>query len=239
MARIRSPNYPAISLPSALEKVRTIHKTEGRSATSKDVLAKTLGYSGLNGGSAMIVSALQKYGLLEPSADGETRISDLAMRILYHDTAEELGDALAEAALKPTLFADMHGKWPDRPPSDDSMKSFLVRRGFAEGALAQVIQVYRETIGVAFKGGQAQTSHVSGAGDATMASPTMEAATMPAAALPSASAAGRPFTVAFDGKVLTGSLRIETVREIDRFMKVLQAQKAALEAMEEEDLDDL
>lgn len=72
-----------------------------------------------------------------------------------------------------------------------------------------------------------------------MASPTMEAATMPAAASPSGIATGRPFTVAFDGKVLTGSLRIETVREIDRFVKVLQAQRSALEAMEEEDFDNL
>ena len=45
----------------------------------------------------------------------------------------------------------------------------------------------------------------------------------------------KPFTVAFDGAVLTGSIAIRSVREIDRLMKVLQAQKAAFEAMQDDE----
>lgn len=46
---------------------------------------------------------------------------------------------------------------------------------------------------------------------------------------------GKPFTVAFDGTVLTGSMAIRSVRDIDRLMKVLNAQKAAFLAMQDDD----
>jgi len=46
---------------------------------------------------------------------------------------------------------------------------------------------------------------------------------------------GKAFSVAFDGSVLTGSINIRSVRDFDRYMKVLQAQRVALEAMEEDE----
>jgi hypothetical protein len=45
---------------------------------------------------------------------------------------------------------------------------------------------------------------------------------------------GKPFTVACDGTILTGTAAIRSVRDIDRLMKVLQAQKAAFDAMEDD-----
>src|SRR3954451_13518249 len=48
---------------------------------------------------------------------------------------------------------------------------------------------------------------------------------------------GKPFTVAFDGSVLTGMMALQSVRDIERLMKVLQAQKAAFEAMQDEEDD--
>ena len=49
---------------------------------------------------------------------------------------------------------------------------------------------------------------------------------------------GKPFAISFDGSMLTGTIAIRTVRDIDRLMRVLEAQKAAFEAMQEDDSDD-
>lgn len=68
-----------------------------------------------------------------------------------------------------------------------------------------------------------------------MASPSTASASAqsPAPTLPP----GKPFTVAFDGALLTGTIAIRSVRDIDRLMRVLQAQKAAFEAMADDEPD--
>ena len=236
MARVRSPNYPAIGLPAAIEKARAIHKGEGKNSVPRDALAKLLGYGGLNGGSAAMLSALNKYGLIELVDDGEARISDLAMRIMFPDNSEEKRAALEVAAFKPSVFAEIREKWPDRPPGDDSLRSFLVRKGFTESALEQVIQFYREIIDMAPAHEPAKDSPPPPViQEVAMSNPSVAQAVM--TNLPPPLPVGKPFTVAFDGAVLTGSIAIRSVREIDRLMKVLQAQKAAFEAMQDDDDD--
>lgn len=43
------------------------------------------------------------------------------------------------------------------------------------------------------------------------------------------------FNVTFDGVVITGTMALRSVKDIDRLVKVLNAQKAALEAMQDDD----
>lgn len=240
MARVRSPNYPAIGLPAAIEKARAIHKGEGKNAVPREALAKLIGYGGLNGGSATMLSAISKYGLIEAVSDGEARITDLAMRILHPENAEEKRAAVEAAAFKPAIFSEIREKWPDRPPGDESLRSFLARKGFTEGALEQVIQFYREIIDMAAPGVLAQDSPpVPKEAPLTQAAVTPQPPAPPVAEpvviTPPPAQLGKPFTVAFDGATLTGTIAIRSVRDIDRLMKVLQAQKAAFEAMEDED----
>jgi hypothetical protein len=66
-------------------------------------------------------------------------------------------------------------------------------------------------------------------------SPTAPASVPPFAAGTPPISAARPFTVNFDGRSLTGSIAITSAKDIDRLVKVLQAQKAAFEAMEDDD----
>lgn len=240
MARVRSPNYPAIGLSTAIEKARAIHKGEGKNAVARDALAKLLGYGGLNGGSAAMLSALNKYGLIEHVDNGEARISDLAMRIMFPDDSAEKRNAIEAAAFKPAVFAEIREKWPDRPPGDDSLRSFLVRKGFTESALEQVIQFYREIIDMVSPAEPVQDApppqviqEVAMLNQSVAQSPSATGSPLP----PPSPPMGKPFTVAFDGTVLTGSIAIRSIRDIDRLMKVLQAQKAAFEAMQDGDVE--
>jgi hypothetical protein len=153
MARIRSPNYPQISLAEAVRRIQQIRAKEGRNAASRAVLAKLIGFSGLNGASMGVLSAISKYGLLEDAGDKELKVSDLADAILFpHDQGEKAA-ALAEAANKPILFAEINEKWPDHPPSDENLQSYLMRRGFSQGALDNAIACYRETMTLVTSGG--------------------------------------------------------------------------------------
>ena len=118
MARIRSPNYPAIGLREALERVKTIYGAEQHLAAPKEVIAKHLGFNGVNGGSNRIISALAKYGLLEEISGDKVRVSGLARSILHPANDLEKVAAITEAATKPAIFAEIASEWGGAKPSD-------------------------------------------------------------------------------------------------------------------------
>src|SRR2546426_3219413 len=104
MARVRSPNYPALSLKEAIDKLYILHQKNGLHPMSREAVVKNLGYSGLSGASLPILSALTKYDLLVPSGD-QLKISEDGLKII----AEQPGspgrvEALRRAAISPGLF---------------------------------------------------------------------------------------------------------------------------------------
>lgn len=145
MARIRSPNYPAISLKEAIEKVARVFERERQHPASKETVMKGMGYGGVNGASLTALSAAKKYGLIQ--RDGEDyRVSDQAVAILHPHTPNEKAEALRRAALSPKLFSELLDYYKGDSVSDDNLRAYLVRRGFAQSALAEVIRSFRETM---------------------------------------------------------------------------------------------
>jgi hypothetical protein len=142
--RIRSPNYPALSLKEAIERVSMLYRNQHQHAAPRDVVAKGIGYNSLNGASATAISALHKYGLLDRAGE-DIKVSERAMRILHPHSPEERAAALQEAAREPQLFAELAEKFPGPLPSDDILRNYLARNGFAPNALSAVILAYRET----------------------------------------------------------------------------------------------
>jgi hypothetical protein len=142
--RLRSPNYPALGLPDAIEKVAGVYRSLHTHPAPREVVAKAMGYTGLNGASATAVSALHKYGLLEKQGE-EIKVSERALRILHPHSLEEKIAAMSEAATSPDLFAELAERFPGKAPNDDLLRNYLVRKGFAPAALTLVISAYRET----------------------------------------------------------------------------------------------
>jgi len=146
MARVRSPNYPAIGLPEAIERARKIYEKEHTHKAASDVVAKAIGYSGLNGKSLTVISALKKYGLLE-EAGKDLRISQAALTILVDPpNSQERISAIRKAATEPTLFAELQKQYGDTLPSDENLRSYLLKRNFGLGAVDVPIRAYRETM---------------------------------------------------------------------------------------------
>ena len=144
--RMRSPNYPSISLQEAIERVNKIYLKTQKHQTDPGVIATLLGYGSLNGGSQTAISNLKKYGLLD-EVGKKLKVSQRAISILFDpkDSAE-YANAIREAALSPSLFLDMHTQYGTEPPSDEILKSFLIKRGFSHTAVDAPIRSYRETM---------------------------------------------------------------------------------------------
>jgi len=142
--RLRSPNYPAIGLPEAVERIGVLYRTLHNHGAPREMIARALGYAGLNGASATTISALNKYGLLDRDGE-ELKVSDRARRILTPLSEEERALAIREAAFLPPLFAELAEKFPGRVPNDELLRNYLSRKGFAPGALSSVVLAYRAT----------------------------------------------------------------------------------------------
>jgi len=145
MARVRSPAYPSVSLPVAIEHIRKIYSLEGQNDIDRGSFAQLLGYKGLSGPSATLMSSLSKYGLTEKTGSGEIKVSKLAIDILYGDP-EERNAAIWTAANSPLLFEEINKKWPTRQPSPENLKNYLGRLGYSVKILDQVIATYQDTM---------------------------------------------------------------------------------------------
>lgn len=146
MARVRSPNFPVISLPAAIERIEKIYAREQTVPADRETIAAHLGYSGINGASLKVISALGKYGLLEEMPDKTFRVSPLALAIMHPASDEEKADALREAASGPALFQKLDSMFDGKRPSETNLRSWLLRNGFATSAVASVISAYSETM---------------------------------------------------------------------------------------------
>lgn len=143
--RHRSPSYPPLSLREAVERVGMLYSSIGAHPTSREVLAKGLGYSGISGASATTIGALNKYGLIEGRGD-EVRVSDRAMAILHPHGPEEKLAAVRAAAMEPELFREIGERFPGRVPNDELLRNYLIRNKFLPQAVDAAISAYKETI---------------------------------------------------------------------------------------------
>jgi len=148
----RSPNYPGFSLQKALEYARKVYSANHLHRAPRDVVAKAMGYTTLNGGSLTALSALKKYGLLEEDKEGLRISQDALTALVESPTSQERARVLVKLATTPELFAEMQAAYPGPPPNDEILRSWLLRKGFLQSTVDLPIRAYRETMELA--GGQ-------------------------------------------------------------------------------------
>lgn len=142
---MRSPTYPSTPLAEAIEIIRKLHQVERKNPIDREVAAKALGYSGISGRSATVLSNLIQYGLLEKAGKNEVRVTDRAVEIIYPHSDQDRATALRAAAREPELFQGIMKKFPDGTPSNNALEAFLVRSGFTDAAIQSAIKAFRET----------------------------------------------------------------------------------------------
>lgn len=99
----RSSGYPAFSLEDCVDAVKKVKEELGGGFSSRDLIAKAMGYSGVTGASGTKISACVHFGLL--SRSGNTyALSDLSNRLLTPISDGEKAEALVEAVNSPNLY---------------------------------------------------------------------------------------------------------------------------------------
>lgn len=155
--RLRSPNYPQISLPEAIDKIRALYKVLHTANANQRQVAERLGYGSLNGRSQGVISALRKYGLLEGRGDNLNVSPEAVIIIERQEDHPDRQAAIRQAALAPPLFAELYEEFEGLTPSDTDFRISLVKKGFSRKAVADIIGSYRDTIALVTAEGEVYT----------------------------------------------------------------------------------
>jgi hypothetical protein len=215
--------------------VKIIHDAEQHLAAPKDVIAKHLGYNGLNGAALTAVSAIGKYGLIEEAPGDKMRVSPLAVTILYPPSPAEKAAAIKEAASKPALFVEIDKEWEGHRPSDENLRSYLIRRNFAVDAIDRVIKSYRETMDLVTPDSGVYTAPANQPLAAATGVP--KSSPKPGVTIPFVThidsqmlSDHRPFAVTFVGDAIDIAGRISDEESADRLIEAVSALKILLRA---------
>jgi hypothetical protein len=143
--RERSPNYPGIGLPSAVDLVKKLFKEHRRSTVLMEEVATAWGHDSLSGPARVRLAALRQYGLIDTQAGNKVRVSDLGLTVCVPPSQSAYEEALREAALSPQLFLELWSTMRDA--SDGTIRHHLMRnRRFSLDGATRVIKSYRATI---------------------------------------------------------------------------------------------
>lgn len=145
MARMRSPNFPALTLEEAMKLAGTLYSKVRKTTIDRDAAAKELGYSGLTGRSLKVLGALNQYGLIANTSKGQCRVTDLAEQALHGFPEAEKVGAIQRAARSPALFNAIFEQFGDDIESEHAIRSFLLKRGFTDIGMESALQNFLAT----------------------------------------------------------------------------------------------
>ena len=151
MRRSRSPQYPSLSLPQAIDMVAKLHKANRTSIITRETAAKDMGYAGLTGRSLTVIAAMAQFGLIEKAGKGDIKVTRRAVDILYALDEADRAEAIQEAAFAPNLFQQLHERFPEGVPSQNALRSYLIQQEFGDVAIGPAISAFLETIAFAEK----------------------------------------------------------------------------------------
>ncbi|MBN8990211.1 MAG: hypothetical protein J0H42_18350 [Rhizobiales bacterium] len=160
----RSPSYPFISLPRAIERAQQFSDAHRRSPARVATVADTWRYAQSSSGLLQTLSAMKAYGLLEDTGKGQDRkvqLTELAQRILHDARPGAKEAAVKDAALSPRLFAEYANKWlPIRPSDSHCLSELRLDRGFTEAASKVFLRSFDETFSFVNLSGEDNVSHL-------------------------------------------------------------------------------
>lgn len=146
----RSPNYPGIALPKAIELARKLYEDVGQFELPIATITSKWGFQKPTTGPASVTyAAMKKFGLLEDHGTGEARVgklTDLAVEILHPNSPNQAG-AVERAALMPAIHREWWEKYGLEVPPWEALEWQLATKGpWTPNGLRDFLREYRETM---------------------------------------------------------------------------------------------
>ncbi len=147
----RSPNFPFISLETAIGRAQQFFDKEKRGSAPFAVAAQHWKYSPSSSGALQTAAAMKSYGLMVDEGAGanrKLRLTELALRILL-DTRPDSKDRESfkrQAALTPAVAAEIYANSPEgQLPSEATLNHHLVLdRGFNQSTALRAVKIMQQ-----------------------------------------------------------------------------------------------
>lgn len=141
----RSSGYPVFSLEDCVDAVKQVKQGLGMGFSSRDLIAKAMGYSGVTGASGTKISACVHFGLL--SRSGNTyAVSELSNKILTPVSEDEKRGALVEAANSPSLYDKLITAY-DGKALPNMLENILSREyGIIDNSAKRAAEIFKKSL---------------------------------------------------------------------------------------------
>lgn len=144
-ARRKSPGFPSLSLPKAIQLVSRVYSGAFDSTIDTHTVLELMGFRGVSGASRTALSSLKQFGLIE-GRDTDNRVTKLAAQILHPVAEIERLSAIVEASKKPAIFGEIFSQFKGSLPDEKVIKSFLIRNhGFSDVGADSLVKCLKET----------------------------------------------------------------------------------------------
>ena len=151
--RPRSPNYPFVSLDTALQRLAALETYFGRHAVPANKAGLAWGMKGDSSQAGQTLAALKGFGFVDYSGSGDNlqaSLTDDARTYLRAQQDDIKQKVVKRAALKPKILASYFEKWGiDRPPNPVCLDELALKGGFTDAAAESFLKVYDGTIAFA------------------------------------------------------------------------------------------
>lgn len=150
--KTRSPNYPTVALEKSLSQAQTLLDKYARYPIAMEVAIGVLGYTLKSSAGKQAMATLSAYGLVQIEGSGSEKkvsVSDLAFKILADKRgfSPEREAAIREAALNPSIYQKIIGKFAKSLPADDALEwELLSTFKFTKASIHDFITVFRGTL---------------------------------------------------------------------------------------------
>lgn len=147
--KVRSPSFPFISLPEAVQRARLLYEAERRNPVLAEVAVAHWGYAPKSSGGRQTIAALKAFELME-DVNGRLRLTDVGQHLVVREPGSpEHNVLLRQVALSPPLFRKLWDRYGPGLPPIQSLRSYLVLElKLNENAVDDLVRSYRETVAV-------------------------------------------------------------------------------------------
>jgi len=146
--RQRSPNFPAVGLREAIERLNRFMEQDGRAGAPPDIAARHIGFTSAHGLAMSVLAALKRFGLVEDK-DGRVVPTQRGIEInSLPANHEKRIRAIRDAALSPPIYAELIEQHKATGlPHDETLEGELVAyKGFNPNGVKEFIKGFRETL---------------------------------------------------------------------------------------------
>jgi hypothetical protein len=148
--RDRSPSFPFISLPAAIDRLQKFESKFGRHATPVDKVGLAWGMKEKSSQAFQTLAAIKSFGLIDYKGAADERVAMLTddgrnyLRAQQDSTKAEILNA---CALRPKIIRLFWDKWgADRPIDPICLDELILKFKFTESAAKTFLRVYDATV---------------------------------------------------------------------------------------------